>query len=523
MSSLLPYLSVYMKQLGLSPSETAIIYGLMPFLGALVRPVVGGIADKLHQHKAMLMVCCVATGVFHACLLFVPHVESNQPSIDGPPHVQIQCEKDSSQIEYCTDTRRLGRDCHVPAGSLLNVTGGVRDPFLNSSECMLQCEFLVAKEAQTNGICFLPVDMTSKKEGEKRCVSESWNTNGSSAELEFVLDGMNHSLTRYTFDQASGQSLVCHFYVMSAFLFNGTSYQKLFCEKATHLECQVQCERFSNGVFHTGCTKDRRDYRPKFGITFQIFICVSLLANIAFAPIFSLIDAMTYDFLGEERGKWGKQRLWGSVGFALFGGASGLVMDIYSLDKLTIDYTWSFVAFAVLEIATALTVCTYKISGALSCSEMMSNIGALLRRAEVLVLLLLVFVFGMFTGIIETFLFWHLQTLGASQLLMGLSLVMNCLPEILVLFLSGKAIQHFGHVKCLCVVCVAYVARFLGYSFLENPWFVLMIEPLHGITFGLMYAAATSYGSVITPPGMHGTIQGIIGGIHFGIGTKNII
>ena len=64
----------------------------------------------------------------------------------------------------------------------------------------------------------------------------------------------------------------------------------------------------------------------------------------------------------------------------------------------------------------------------------------------------------------------------------------------------------------------SYGLRFLGYFLLTNPWFVLFLEPLHGITFGLMYAAASSYASSITPPGMHGTIQGLIGGIHFGTG-----
>ena len=50
-ASLLPYITVYMKQLGLSPSESALIYGIVPFLGAIVRPIIGAIADKLHAHK----------------------------------------------------------------------------------------------------------------------------------------------------------------------------------------------------------------------------------------------------------------------------------------------------------------------------------------------------------------------------------------------------------------------------------------------------------------------------------------
>jgi nitrate/nitrite transporter NarK len=71
-ASLLPYLAVYMKHIGLSPSETAIIYGVMPFLGAIVRPLFGAVADKLQKHKLVLMLCCFFTGIFHCCLLWAP-------------------------------------------------------------------------------------------------------------------------------------------------------------------------------------------------------------------------------------------------------------------------------------------------------------------------------------------------------------------------------------------------------------------------------------------------------------------
>ena len=68
---------------------------------------------------------------------------------------------------------------------------------------------------------------------------------------------------------------------------------------------------------------------------------------------------------------------------------------------------------------------------------MCSNIGALCRKLEVISLFFMVGVFGMLNGVIETFLFWHLQTLGATQLLLGLCMFMNCLPEVPILFLSG--------------------------------------------------------------------------------------
>ena len=79
-------------------------------------------------------------------------------------------------------------------------------------------------------------------------------------------------------------------------------------------------------------------------------------------------------------------------------------------------------------------------------------------------------------------------------------------------------ITKVGEHMCLYAACFAYACRFLGYSFLRNPWFVLLIEPLHGVSYGIMYGAASAYGSRMTPKGMHGTMQAILTTLHFGLG-----
>lgn len=83
---------------------------------------------------------------------------------------------------------------------------------------------------------------------------------------------------------------------------------------------------------------------------------------------------------------------------------------------------------------------------------------------------------------------------------------------------SGHVIKHLGPVSCLYIAMAALTIRLLGYSLLINPWFVLIIEPLHSITFGLMWASAANYANILAPPGMQATVQGLVGGIHFGIG-----
>ena len=133
----------------------------------------------------------------------------------------------------------------------------------------------------------------------------------------------------------------------------------------------------------------------KFGKTFWIFFVIFLLGNIFFSPIFSMIDAVTYAYLGDERSKWGKQRMWGTIGFAVAGFTAGLSMDLYSSGENSINYTFVFVGYAVLNICAAIAVCMYDISCHVSASQVLSNLRSLLANLEVVALLTVVFVCGM--------------------------------------------------------------------------------------------------------------------------------
>ncbi|ELU16920.1 hypothetical protein CAPTEDRAFT_195152 [Capitella teleta] len=427
-ASLLPYLAVYMKQLGLSPSETAIIYGTMPFIGAFVRALVGALADKLQKHKLILMLCCLLTGVLHGCLLLVP----NRRTIDIVD-VDVLCGFQPEIID-CT---------------------GV---FNNGSA--LCCE----------GVC-----LTEQCFEEVTCMDVA------------VEARQNHS---------------CWINDVVGVVYDGKEYDGFNC--TTGAQCSVRSQREV----------------IKFDETFWMFFWVCLAGQMFFAPVFSLVDAITYDYISDDYGKWGVQRMWGTVGFAAFGLISGLSMDMFRSSAYTNDkdYTLAFLLYAILNILASITVCTYNISSSISSQQIFRNICSVLSNIELLFLVVEVFVCGIYVGLLETFLYWHLSTLGAPLILNGLCMAVNVLPEILLLFFAGKIIKRIGHLHCLHISMIAYAARFLALSFLRNPWFVLLIEPLQALCFSLMYASASSYASLLTPPGLSGTVQGLIGAVYFGTG-----
>eukprot|EP01084_Bolivina_argentea_P187068 322307_1 len=110
-----------------------------------------------------------------------------------------------------------------------------------------------------------------------------------------------------------------------------------------------------------------------------------------------------------------------------------------------------------------------------------------------------IFVLGMSFGVINTFLFLRLQELGASTALMGMTLVVTILSEIPAFYFVEYALVYIGDLGIVCVGLLAYMLRLSWYGLLglninglhimNDPWYVLPAETLHGLTYAWIKAS----------------------------------
>lgn len=92
--------------------------------------------------------------------------------------------------------------------------------------------------------------------------------------------------------------------------------------------------------------------------------------------------------------------------------------------------------------------------------------------------------------------------------LQGLAMGIQCFGgELPFFFISGRLLKKIGHIHAMSLVLIGFGVRFLLYSVLSNPWWVLPIELLNGVTFGLFYSTMTSYASIVAPTGTEATLQ----------------
>lgn len=60
-----------------------------------------------------------------------------------------------------------------------------------------------------------------------------------------------------------------------------------------------------------------------------------------------------------------------------------------------------------------------------------------------------------------------------------------------------------------------------GYSLIYNPWMCLIFEAMESITSSLAITAAVTYAAKLSTNTTDSSIQGLLGGIYFGVGGFN--
>ncbi|XP_027198131.2 major facilitator superfamily domain-containing protein 6-A-like [Dermatophagoides pteronyssinus] len=266
-------------------------------------------------------------------------------------------------------------------------------------------------------------------------------------------------------------------------------------------------------------------------ILWWIFCLLTLIANTAMGSGISLTDYLVINEVEQLKSfkqniSYGSYRIWGTVGYGIFGILSGVINDhpghlpylipglimfvaIESLDLFTI---WQFYHRRTVmkpdlnpESGTTTTTTVTnsneeKSTGIFwSVLEIFIQIIRLFRQYPTLIQHSLnIFIFGILTAFHWSFFFWYLEDLrGKDALLMGLCLfVESFLGEIPIFYFAHFIIEYFGSIWSLCLALAAFALRYIAYGYwLEQNnglyWDILLVEILQGLTFSLFYSVMT--------------------------------
>ena len=507
-ASLFPYLPVYMKMMGLTLTEAAVICGTTTFFNGFTRTLFGCFADKLNVHKPSYIIMTLLTVVFFCSMVFVPQratPETRNWTVDN----QLLCGANGLHVFVCggrlLNTERNG-DSHFYAATT-NLS-------FNSKDCRWTCIIEGQQTSQEHAISPRHCNRTDNMILNR--------TEPLVFELNTLQPTAETNCRALTSPTSAEQS--CRCYALNSNLVDDDACEGMACQEPTKSMCKKECsvseqlpfgnlDRHNNSREHVSSDRNTIQY----GMTFWSVAILYSMGQLVCQPLFGLLNAMTFTFLGDKRNEWGNQRMFGTIGAAVVGSISGLLMDNYTLGDNR--YAVAFLLFGILMTLSACSVSGFStddVGSRAPPDRLLKDLLGLIRKPEAIVMFSLITVFGVYYGVIITYLFWYLTLLGdAPQTLFGLCILCNSSVEILALFFSERIFRVVSQQNCFAVVCVGYAVRLAGYSFISNPWMVLMIEPLHGVTFSLLLPTMMTYACRITPPGAHGSVQNIVSAVYF--------
>ncbi|CAL1274891.1 unnamed protein product [Larinioides sclopetarius] len=251
---------------------------------------------------------------------------------------------------------------------------------------------------------------------------------------------------------------------------------------------------------------------------FGIFVTMFLVSQ---TSLESLTDAVCTKSLGDKMEDYGKQRMWGTIGWAIFALAAGALNHAFSKSNGETNYIPGFYMAIVFYTLDIFLIWKLQLKTPESSKSIFKNVAGLLLKPRIIIFILEVIAVGLVRGVYMTYSLWYLETIGASPLLLGSITSVQCfLGEIPFLFISGWIIRKIGHLNVFTMSFIAHGVRFLAYAFLVDPWWGLLIEVLQGPSFGSFYAGVTSYGKLVAPPGAEATVQGLSLAALDGVGTS---
>ncbi len=221
-----------------------------------------------------------------------------------------------------------------------------------------------------------------------------------------------------------------------------------------------------------------------FGQSFWWMFAVMSLISFFWSAQLPLVEATTLTHLGSRTDRYGRIRLWGSIGFILVVLGLGAALDHYPID---------LVPWVVLGLLIGIWLASRLIPEAdlAHAEHEPTPLGRVLRRPEVWALLAAAILMAAAHGPYYTFFTIHLVEAGYSKTVAGWLWALGVICEIGV-FLAVPRLLRYVRVETVLLMTLLVAAL----RFLLIAWWVdilpllLIAQALHALSFGAYHASA---------------------------------
>jgi oligosaccharide:H+ symporter len=230
------------------------------------------------------------------------------------------------------------------------------------------------------------------------------------------------------------------------------------------------------------------------------------------SPIISLVDSATFAMLGERRERYGRLRIWGTIGWGLCAPLAGAFLQKHGLE-------WGFWIYAAGMFLALFPASRLTFQPGQTGTSFLAGLRSLLTRRRWVVFLGMTFVAGIGLSVANSYLSLLMESRGGRPALTGLALTVATLAELPVMFFSYLLLRRLKTRGLFLLAIGVTGLRSLLYAIVPSPAGLIVVQLLHGFTFPALWVAGVTFTSENTPPGLSATAQGIFGSTLVGFGA----
>lgn len=228
-----------------------------------------------------------------------------------------------------------------------------------------------------------------------------------------------------------------------------------------------------------------------FHDNFLMILIITGSYSIFNAPIISFLEAMTIEVLGKKKSSYGTIRAWGSIAFIVMVLFMGYLIDVLSTRIILMAV---FIG-SILQTGLSLRMPHVR---RVRTGTFRLSLGRFFRK-RVVVFLLCAFLMLMSHGTYYGFYSIHLENLGYESLFIGMAWALASIAEILVMIRSRWIFSRLSYEKVLIISFVVASIRWFLSGVTISPYWILLLQITHCVTYGLFHMASILYMDLLSP------------------------
>ncbi len=230
------------------------------------------------------------------------------------------------------------------------------------------------------------------------------------------------------------------------------------------------------------------------------------------SPIPAIADSAVMAMVNRTGGSYGRQRMWGSLGFVVASYGLGRVVTVDSLDLI---FWLQGLLLGIILFILAFMLPIERFSGRVNILGGMRTLG---KQPSYIGFLLAMVLSGMGSAGYINFLGLHVLDLGGNGAQIGLAYAASAATEIPIMFMGARWFARYAHATLVTVGLGAFVLSWVIVGFAPTPAAVIGGVMLVGLGFGTFWVAAVGFASERAPAGMGATAQATLGAAQAGLG-----